>query len=1484
MSQFVVNIDGSVEQDKVFVCDRTLNIQGELYPIEDLRTTMRLNQNDEASFKIYKNSNGEENPLWNKIDDIQIILVEGKGYFEIASPLTVEECAYKQVTGISLGEAEASQTNITLEINTDDDIARDGYVATTLYNPQNHEGSLLHRIFKSMPHYTVGHVDSSIACIQRTFSCDNQTVYNFLQTIAGELECIFVFDNYARVVNCYDLKDHCSRASCIQSGEYRDVENGICQHCHSSDYVSYGYGKDTGIFLDGYNLTESITLTGDKDSVKNCFKIEGADDTITNLLGDRLMDGNYIWKFSEYQIAQMSPTLRQALIEHDTLVNSYQDNYNALWDRYNENVDKALHYQSGMMPSKDDGETTALSVYNEISRKITYVCKTSQYQSADSILKSINSFAKVIAPRTYTVELTLINSNNSSISFSVHIFLKDAYEEDNITLKDEYTGTKTIPIKNVYGDNIYSSTSTKDKPVFTNDYFMYLKQQLEMELEKNDVTEEAISFNPPILNNISAYDPNTYAEYDNETNPQNLSSIHYTMYCINRLQSFRDAYESCSQIIAKLNSGIASDADKVINTIEGGLSDYYTGNTSTILKYITSSGTTSGIYNDLLGRYYKYIQCIDARSSYLEDKVSTLNRQMESYKKQIEEIKNACNMENFLKKYKNGIYGDSLWTELCSFKREDVYRNDNYAAEGYDNATVIENIEGLIKRAKEVSADACEIHYSINTTIGNLLTMDEFEPLWGDFTIGNWLRINIDGAIYKLRLISVSFDYTDVSHITVEFSDISNTNSVTEDLKSIFQQASSIASNFNSVARQAENGDMTNQEFKIMKEAGLNVANTMITNADNQDFIINQYGLTGRIWNDVKNAYDDEQIRIINNLFCFTSDSWGHTRLALGKIFFYNDEAGEWQWAYGLNAEVLIANLIMSEMLKIYNKSGTYSITDKGFFINYKDNTIEINAMEPSLTISKMENGNKHIYMRYSPADGLVIDGTGRFSGFVLVGNEAGKHIKLDPKNPSMVINDGTENIFDFNSDGSGKLTIRKGIITSILQSLDYIPRYQGMCINLEEKFIEIYNNAHEELLSFNLDKNNLLRIGSWNIGKDRIYSSTALSGGGIRHMELVSDGNMYSYMSGTGDLMQNYAARLLDGKYIFGLYDDSIHDFVENHGYIDISQAGLYAASKPAQEAGEIRYLLKVDTINDKVEITNSSQNCALKIENRGWGGSVEIENTSVMSAVKVQNHGLGSSMEIENNSNKPALKVINHGNGDAIYCENSTINSQNSAFRARIFTNDNLPHYISMFSDRFSNSGTGRVILRADNEEHWVQGQYQPCESGCLGTTNYPWSEAHIENVVSTSDLKKKEIIGIIDKQKALGFTLALKPLEFTFKSSTSKRIHMGFGAQHVAQTAKDLAMGDLAIYEASVRGKEGEEYYKDGIDDSKLAWGLKYNEFEAPIVASIQALHEIITEQKKTVEEQGTTIKNQNKKIDDLTQRIEKLEKIILNNGLS
>ena len=86
-------------------------------------------------------------------------------------------------------------------------------------------------------------------------------------------------------------------------------------------------------------------------------------------------------------------------------------------------------------------------------------------------------------------------------------------------------------------------------------------------------------------------------------------------------------------------------------------------------------------------------------------------------------------MKNFLVNFDGGSYGESLWVELCSFKREDTYRNENYAGEGIKNEEIIKNVDGLIKRAKEELELACEISYSINTAIGNLLTMKEFDLL-----------------------------------------------------------------------------------------------------------------------------------------------------------------------------------------------------------------------------------------------------------------------------------------------------------------------------------------------------------------------------------------------------------------------------------------------------------------------------------------------------------------------------------------------------------------------------------------------------------------------------------------------------------------------------------------------------------------------------------------------------------------------------------
>lgn len=159
------------------------------------------------------------------------------------------------------------------------------------------------------------------------------------------------------------------------------------------------------------------------------------------------MDGNYIWKFSSHQVSQMSLSLQNALQDRERLVSSYQDRYNSLWDSYTSSLEKKLYYESGLMPKEEGNKTTAQSVFYGIFQKITFACKTTENQTVESILRSVNRLAEMAAPKTYSVEMSLSSSSSSSITFSVHVYLKNAYEKDKVTLKDEFAAIKTLPLK-----------------------------------------------------------------------------------------------------------------------------------------------------------------------------------------------------------------------------------------------------------------------------------------------------------------------------------------------------------------------------------------------------------------------------------------------------------------------------------------------------------------------------------------------------------------------------------------------------------------------------------------------------------------------------------------------------------------------------------------------------------------------------------------------------------------------------------------------------------------------------------------------------------------------------------------------------------------------------------------------------------------------------------------------------------------------------
>ena len=125
-----------------------------------------------------------------------------------------------------------------IEINTEDDIARDDYdenYPTVFYRDLSnysegsamyeklYNASLLHRILDKVSNYTIGHVDSSLVNLKTWFqySITDNNVYDVLTgQIAEDYQCLFKFDSTARKINVYDLCNTCQ--DCKYRGDFHD--------------------------------------------------------------------------------------------------------------------------------------------------------------------------------------------------------------------------------------------------------------------------------------------------------------------------------------------------------------------------------------------------------------------------------------------------------------------------------------------------------------------------------------------------------------------------------------------------------------------------------------------------------------------------------------------------------------------------------------------------------------------------------------------------------------------------------------------------------------------------------------------------------------------------------------------------------------------------------------------------------------------------------------------------------------------------------------------------------------------------------------------------------------------------------------------------------------------------------------------------------------------------------------------------------------
>ena len=1010
------------EPPTIILANRNGNKLGQLkVNTESIELVDKFNDASEFSFTVNKYIDEKLTPLWDKIADFKLVYCqEWDCWFEISVELDEATETVKTVFCTQLGQAELSQIMLyNIEINTEDDIARDDYILPTVLYRENgllgggitqseaakleklgislpyedyKESSLLHRLLKDKaPHYSIASIDKSIKRVQRSFSFDGTSIYDALQEIGEEIGCLFVFNSNSnnsgkiqRTISVYDLQQYCN--DCGYRGEFTDE----CPKCGSTNIIN-GFGEDTLIFVTSDELgSAGIELTTDTDSVKSCFKLEAGDDLMTATIRNCNPNGtDYIWYFSDSIKEDMSDELVEKLESYNKLYEYYSNDYvvdidekylndynnlvekkyweynndlelipipikgySSLINAYYNVIDLALFLESSLMPLNDE-DTLGEDIYliDELDNFLT--------EETDSLLTyrrgirektTAEEQASLLTPSALSpvsvsnIDVASLATINSTILSMAKIVIKSTYKIDINSSDVVDNGDTKIWTGNFvvtsYSDEEDKAISEIISITVNDDYEDFVRQKIEKALSKGNTEDLSIT---------GLFSKGYYSF---------CSSLKH--YSLNALIGFRDACQACIDIL--IEQGIGSDSE-------------------------------SDLYKNLYDPYYQKLLAIEAEIKVREEEINLLrgvynsdgnlvsDGVQSSIEKQKIKIQEILDFEEYL--------GEELWLEFCAYRREDTYSNENYISDGLNNAELFKKAQEFFEVAENEIYKSSELQHSIKTTLNNLLAIPKFKSLVKSFKVGNWIRVLIDDRIYKLRLLEYTIDYKDFDNIPVEFSDVTRIKNGITDVESVLSQASSMATSYSTVKRQASQGEKGSIALNDMIESGLSVEDTKIVGASNQTQVWDKNGILCREFDPVTETYSSEQLKIINSTIAITDDNWEHTKTAIGKYTYIDPETGEQKTAYGVNGETIVGNLLIGERLKLSNgdSDNVLKFDSEGLVVKNDKNTIAINPSNQSLF--NIKNGDKNIFS-FNEEGELVIFGNITAKNFSLDDSGAG--------------------------------------------------------------------------------------------------------------------------------------------------------------------------------------------------------------------------------------------------------------------------------------------------------------------------------------------------------------------------------------------------------------------------------------------------------------------------------------------------------------
>lgn len=417
---FTFDVDGRYEYPVLTLANIDRTELAIITQIKNLTITPRFNAVSEMTFTIYKTFD-----FYDKIVKNRLIHVEGFGWwiiyqtsetFDGGTPSKDISCYSYEYT---LNYKGVNLLNGTYKF----------------YDIINQEETLLYKLFQIVPNWHIGHVDTELLSLYRTFDIPESTLYGFLMDdVSTTYQCIFQFDTENLEINVYK----------------------------ANNLVS-----NTDIMLTFDNVLQQINMEELSTDIYTCLRVNGADNlsiNIVNPLGD-----NKLYNFDYYKNSDWieDPKIIEKLDKWEEEIETNREPYSDLLTEYKTQNYQLLKLQAQLTELKS--ELDALEIVRKNLAGQTDEDSVAEFTQKTQEVNQKEQEIKQKESEINTQKTSMQNVLNDMTEINNHLKFENyfTYEEQvflsNFIIESVYTDSNFI----VTDDMVIPEDLTDDTLVLT---------------------------------------------------------------------------------------------------------------------------------------------------------------------------------------------------------------------------------------------------------------------------------------------------------------------------------------------------------------------------------------------------------------------------------------------------------------------------------------------------------------------------------------------------------------------------------------------------------------------------------------------------------------------------------------------------------------------------------------------------------------------------------------------------------------------------------------------------------------------------------------------------------------------------------------------------------------------------------------------------------------------------------------------------------